>query len=140
MTDIQTVKKSQLSPATWVLAGKREALLEYARSYALKTYIWPLPVAAAIAIPVGLRARPSVSPNQRTAQSGIDTVNHPTDSTFAGLVDKETRKQGTEIVSLARFPPRLPVSSSPPLFFDHLRILPPCLPVYQSPQFPTLVL
>ena len=40
---------------TAVLAGKREALLEYARSYELAPYIWPLPVAAAIAIPVGLK-------------------------------------------------------------------------------------
>ena len=58
--------------------------------------------------PSRTQARPSVSPNQRTAQSGIANVNHPTDSTFARLVDKETRKQGTEIVSLASFPPRLP--------------------------------
>ncbi len=102
-------KESQLSPATWVLAGKREALLEYARLYELKKYIWPLLVAAAIAIPVGLKRDQSVSPNQRTAQSGIDTVNHPTDSTFARLVDKETRKQGNEVVPSAKFPPRLPV-------------------------------
>jgi len=33
--------------------------------------------------PSRTQARPSVSPNQRTAQSGIDTVNHSTDSTFA---------------------------------------------------------
>ena len=48
-------KEAQLLPATYVLAGMREALLENARLYELCRYIWPLLVAAAIAIPVGLK-------------------------------------------------------------------------------------
>lgn len=44
-----------LSPATCVLAGKREALLEHAKMTSLRRYIWPLLAAAAIAIPVGTK-------------------------------------------------------------------------------------
>lgn len=50
---MQTVSK--FSPATYVLTGMREALLENASLYELWKYIWPLLVAAAIAIPVGLK-------------------------------------------------------------------------------------
>lgn len=50
---MQTVAK--FSPATYVLAGMREALLENAPMTSLWGYIWPLLVAAAIAIPVGMR-------------------------------------------------------------------------------------
>ena len=48
-------KVAMLSPATYVLAGMREALLENAPMDDLWPYIWPLLVAAAIAIPVGLK-------------------------------------------------------------------------------------
>ncbi|HRX02059.1 MAG: ABC transporter permease [Anaerolineae bacterium] len=48
-------KVAMLSPATYVLAGMREALLENATMDELWKYIWPLLVAAAIAIPVGLK-------------------------------------------------------------------------------------
>lgn len=48
-------KVAMLSPATYVLAGMREALLENATMDELWQYIWPLLVAAAIAIPVGLK-------------------------------------------------------------------------------------
>jgi ABC-2 type transport system permease protein len=48
-------KVAMLSPATYVLAGMREALLENAEMTSLWRYIWPLLVAAAIAIPVGMR-------------------------------------------------------------------------------------
>ena len=43
-----------LSPATYGLAGMREALLENAGLADLWSYIWPLLVVAAIAIPVDL--------------------------------------------------------------------------------------
>ncbi len=46
---------AKFSPATYVLAGMREALLENAPMTSLWGYIWPLLVAAAIAIPVGMR-------------------------------------------------------------------------------------
>ena len=48
-------KVAMLSPATYVLAGMREALLENAKLTSLWRYIWPLLVAAAIAIPVGMK-------------------------------------------------------------------------------------
>lgn len=48
-------KVAMLSPATYVLIGMREALLENASLPELWQYIWPLLVAAAIAIPVGMR-------------------------------------------------------------------------------------
>jgi ABC-2 type transport system permease protein len=46
---------AKFSPATYVLAGMREALLDNASMTSLWGYIWPLLVAAAIAIPVGMR-------------------------------------------------------------------------------------
>lgn len=48
-------KVAMLSPATYVLIGMREALLEDAALPELWTYIWPLLVAGMIAIPVGIR-------------------------------------------------------------------------------------
>lgn len=50
---------AKLSPATYVLAGMREALLENASLSQLSQTIWPLLVAAAIAIPVGLKVFPT---------------------------------------------------------------------------------
>lgn len=50
---MQTV--SLFSPATYVLTGMREALLENASMSQLWQYVWPLLVAAAIAIPVGMK-------------------------------------------------------------------------------------
>ncbi len=46
---------SKLSPATYVLDGSREALLNGAPTASLWGYVWPLLVMGAIAIPVGLR-------------------------------------------------------------------------------------
>lgn len=48
-------KVAMLSPATYVLIGMREALLEDASLPELWPYIWPLLVAGAVAIPVGIR-------------------------------------------------------------------------------------
>ncbi len=47
-------KAAQRSPAIYVLAGMREALLENAAMTSPKRYRRPLLVAAAIAIPVGM--------------------------------------------------------------------------------------
>ncbi len=47
-------KVAMLSPATYVLTGMREALLEGAQLPELWQYIWPLMVAAVIAIPAGM--------------------------------------------------------------------------------------
>lgn len=46
---------SKLSPATYVLDGAREALLNNAPTSALWGYVWPLLLMGAIAIPLGLR-------------------------------------------------------------------------------------
>ncbi|HEY4690090.1 MAG TPA: ABC transporter permease [Anaerolineae bacterium] len=46
---------AQLSPATYVLDGSREALLNGAPTASLWGYVWPLIVMGAIAIPIGLR-------------------------------------------------------------------------------------
>lgn len=48
-------KVAMLSPATYVLIGMRAALLENASLAELWPYIWPLLIAAVIALPVGLR-------------------------------------------------------------------------------------
>ncbi|HEY77213.1 MAG TPA: ABC transporter permease [Thermoflexia bacterium] len=45
---------ARLSPATFVLEGMRAALLKGAPTAALWPYLWPLLVAGAVAIPVGL--------------------------------------------------------------------------------------
>jgi len=46
---------SHLSPATYVLDGSREALLNGAPTASLLGYVWPLLVMGLIAIPAGLR-------------------------------------------------------------------------------------
>ena len=46
---------SKLSPATYVLDGSREALLNGAPTASLLGYVWPLLVMGLIAIPAGLR-------------------------------------------------------------------------------------
>jgi ABC-2 type transport system permease protein len=46
---------SWFSPATYVLDGAREALLNGAPTLSLWRYIWPLLVAGAVSIPIGLQ-------------------------------------------------------------------------------------
>jgi ABC-2 type transport system permease protein len=46
---------AKLSPATYVLDGSREALLNGAPTANLLGYVWPLLLMGAIAIPLGLR-------------------------------------------------------------------------------------
>jgi ABC-2 type transport system permease protein len=47
-------KLARFSPATYVLDGAREALLEGATTAQLWPYIWPTLIMGAIAIPLGL--------------------------------------------------------------------------------------
>jgi ABC-type multidrug transport system, permease component len=46
---------SYISPATYVLDGSREALLNGAATLSLWRYVWPLLVAGAVSIPLGLQ-------------------------------------------------------------------------------------